>query len=238
MAEEVTLTDGQRSAAKVLALAFPISMVLVASANFGLRGDLILDGNTAETVRRVAAAQPVFRLSVLFDLLYAVGVIVQLTALYAVLSGVGRNVAILAGVLKLVYAVTAVLIALTSLNILQLSSSAVYLEGFGAAPLHALVELSSVAAWEQYYIGLVFWALASSLFGWLWLRSGYVPSWLAIFGIASSLWGFLCALAYIANPGFSRVVNVWLFDMPMAVYYLALSSWLLFKGLRGARQLL
>jgi hypothetical protein len=237
MAEEITLMDAQRSAAKVFALAYPISMVLVAAANFGLRGDLIVDGNVAETVRRIAAAQPVFRLSVVFDLMYATGIIVQLTALYVVLSGVGRHLAMLASFLKLMYAVTAVLIALTSLKILGLASSPVYLQGLGSAPLHALVELSSSGGWEQYYVGLVFWALASTLFGWLWLRSRYVPAALALFGVASSVWGLLCAIAYIANPGFSRLVSVWLFDMPMALYYLALSCWLLFKGLRGGTRL-
>jgi hypothetical protein len=41
-------------------------------------------------------------------------------------------------------------------------------------------------------------------------------------------------VAYIVDPAFSNVVNVWLFDVPMALFYVALSGWLLFKGLRGA----
>jgi len=235
MAEQMTLiSDSQRSAAKVAALAYPISMAFVASANFGLRGDLIVNGDVAETVRRIAAAEPLFRLSVVFDLVYATGIIVLLTALYVVLSPVNRYLALLASFSKLVYAATAVLIALSSLSVLRLASDPTYLQGLGPGPLHALVELNSSGAWEQYYVGLVFWALSSTLFGWLWLKSRYVPAALALFGLVSSAWCVCCTIAYLMNPAFSSVVNVWLFDMPMALFHLALSCWLLFKGLHGA----
>jgi len=91
-----------------------------------------------------------------------------------------------------------------------------------------------VASWDQYYVGLVFWALSSTLFGWLWLKSRYIPAAFALFGVAASAWCVGCTIAYIIHPGFSSVVNVWLFDTPMVLFYLALSFWLLFKGLRGA----
>lgn len=226
------ISDSQRSAAKVAAFAYPISMVFVATANFGLRGDLMVDGDVAETVRRIAAAQPLFRLSVTFDLAYATGILVLLAALYVILRPVNRYLALLASLSKLVYAVSAVLIALTSLTILRLASDPSNLERLGPGPLHALVDLQSSGGWDQYYVGLVFWALSSTLFGWLWLKSRYVPAALAIVGLVSSAWCLLCSIAYLLNPGFASVVNVWLFDMPMALYYLALSCWLLFKGLR------
>ena len=97
-----------------------------------------------------------------------------------------------------------------------------------------MITLNTAASWDQYYVGLVFWALSSTVFGWLWLKSRYIPAGLALFGLLSSAWCLFCAVAYIVNPAFSNVVNVWLFDMPMALFYIALSGWLLFKGLRGA----
>ena len=227
------ITDSQRSAARIAALAYPISMAFVATANFGLRGDLIVEGDVAETVRRIAAAQPLFRLSVVFDLVYPAGIIVLLTALYVVLSPVNRYLALLASFWKLLYAATAVLIALSSLAILRLASDPTYVQDLGPGPLHALVGLTSTGAWDQYYVGLLFWASSSTLFGWLWLKSRYVPTALARVGIVSSAWCVFCTIAYLMHPAFAGVVNVWLFDMPMALYYLTLSGWLLFKGLRG-----
>jgi len=226
------INDSQRLAAKVAALAFPISFGFLVYANFGMREGLFAT-DPAETVRRVAAAESLFRLSLVFDLVYCAGFIVLLSALYKVLSPVNRYLALVASVSKLVYVVSALLMALSFFTILQLASDPTHLQMLGADTLHSLVKLNSSAIWDQYYSGLVFWALSSTLFGWLWLKSRYIPAALALFGIVSSAWCVFCTVAYIINPDFSGVVNVWAFDTPMALFYIALSFWLLFKGLRG-----
>jgi hypothetical protein len=233
MANRLDLIDvSQRRAARVAALAYLISVAFVVSANFGIRGPLIVAGDTATTVRRIAAAVPLFRLSITFDLLYCVGVAVLLSALYVVLAPVNRHLALLATVLKLLYAVTAVLMALGLLTIVRLASDAAYAQALGAEPLQALVRLQTSGAWAQYYVGLVFWALASTVLGWLWLKSRYIPRGLALFGLISSAWCAVCAFAYSISPGFSQVVNLWWFDTPMALFDITLSVWLLTKGLR------
>lgn len=228
------INDSQRFAAKVAALAFPISIAFLAYANFGVRGPLLVTDDMAERVRLIAAAEPLFRLSVVFDLVYCTGFLVLLTALYVILSPVNRYVALLASVSKLVYTVTAMLMSLSFLSVVNLASNPAYLQSLGAEPLYTLVKLNSSATWDQYYVGLVFWALSSTLFGWLWLKSRYIPAALALFGLVSSAWCVFCTVAYIMRPAFSTAVNVWLFDTPMALFYLTLSGWLLFKGLRGA----
>jgi hypothetical protein len=228
------ISGPQRSAAKVAGLAFPISFAFLVYANFGLRGSLIVSEDSAETVRRVAAAESLFRLSVAFDLVYCTGFIVLLTALYVVLSPVDRYVALLASGSKLVYVVTAVLTVFSLLTLLHLASDPAYLHSPGPGSLQAMVQLNSAASWDQYYVGLMFWSLSSTLFGWLWLKSRYIPAALALFGLVSSTWCLFCTVAYIVDPAFSNVVNVWLFDVPMALFYVGLSGWLLFKGLRGA----
>lgn len=234
MADEGNVVTGaQRTAAKVAAVAFPVSIAFLAYANFGVRGPLMASADPAGKVRIIAAAESLFRLSVVFDLVYCAGFIILLSALYVVLSPVNRYLALLAGVSKLIYAVTAVMMALSFLEVVRFATDPTLLQSLGTEQLQVMVGLNSAAAWDQYYVGLVFWALSSTLFGWLWLRSRYIPAALAIFGIVSSGWCLLCAVAYIARPSFSNVVNVWLFDMPMALFYIALSAWLLFKGLRG-----
>ena len=221
----------QRNAARVAALAYLICVAFVVFANFGMRGRLFVSGDMADTVRRIAAAESLFRLSVAFDLVYCTGVVVLLTALYVVLSPVHRHLALLATLWKLVYAVTAVLMALSFLSVVRLASGAAYAQALGAEPLQALVRLNSSATGEQYYVGLAFWALSSTVLGWLWLKSRYVPAALAAFGLVSSAWCALCTFAYIINPAFAHVVNLWWFDSPMAVFDIVLSFWLLVRGL-------
>jgi hypothetical protein len=233
MADTLDVIDpAQRTAAKVAALAYLIPVAFVVTANFGLRGPLFVRGDTAETIRRIAASESLFRLSVAFDLVYCVGVVVLLAALYVVLGPVNRHLAQLASVLKLVYAVTAVLMALSFQTIVRLVTDPAY-QALPPKALQALVRINSAAPAQQYYVGLAFWSLSATVFGWLWLKSRYIPAALAVVGIVSAAWCVLCTFAYIINPAFAGVVNLWWFDTPFALFDVTLSFWLLFKGLNS-----
>jgi hypothetical protein len=226
----------QRTAAKVAGAAFLISFPFLAYAHFGMRGALMVEGNPAESIRRIASAEDVFRLSVVFDLLYCTGLVVLLSALYVVLRPVNRYLALLAAFWKFVYVIMSVLIALSCLTLVRLATSPEYTK-LDAAQLHALFNVNWAAPWDMYYIGLAFWALSSTVLGWLWLKSKYIPAGLASFGIVASAWGVFCAFAYLNDPGFANVVHVDLFDVPLLLFEIALSLWLLVKGLRPAAML-
>jgi len=235
MAESVHVVDeAQRAAAKVAGLAYLIPVACVVYANFGIRNGLYVRDDMAETVRRVTGALPLFRLSVAFDIVYCIGVVVLLSALYVVLRPVNRYVAVLATTLKLVYAATAMLMVLSLLTVVRLVTNAAYATGLGAEPLQALVRLNWGVTSDQYYVGLMFWAVSATLIGWLWLKSGYIPRALAAAGLATAAWCAVCTLAYIINPAFTKVVSLWWFDFPLALFDIALSFWLLAKGLRGS----
>lgn len=226
------IDDAQRTAARVAALAYLIPVAFVVYANFGLRDRLLVRNDMAETIRRVATSASVFRLSVAFDLLYCVGVVVLLASLYTVLRPVSRHLTILASTLKLVYAVTAVLMVLSFETALRLATEPAYASALTPEALQALVRLNWFATGQQYYVGLVFWSASSTVFGWLWLKSRYIPAPLAIAGIASAAWCVLCTVVYIIQPTFTRLVNLWWFDSPFALVDITLSVWLLTKGLR------
>jgi hypothetical protein len=66
---------------------------------------------------------------------------------------------------------------------------------------------------------------------WLWLKSHYIPKWLALFGVISSAFCVICAFVYLIFPGFAKPVNPYWFDSPMAFFEIVLAFWLLFKGL-------
>jgi hypothetical protein len=234
MAERPHVVDGtQQRAARIAGFAYLIPTAFVVYANFGLRGRLLVSGDTAETVRRIAADISLFRLSVAFDLVYCVGVVGLLSALYVVLRPVNRYLAVLATLLKLVYAATAMLMVLSWHTIARLVTNPAYAQSFGADHLQALVKLNTSATMDEYYIGLAFWAVSATVIGWLWLKSRYIPSALALFGLVSAAWCALCTFAFIINPAFSQIVNLWWFDSPLAIFDIVLSFWLLFKGLRG-----
>jgi hypothetical protein len=233
MAVPLTSIDGsQRRAARIAALACLIPFALIVYANFGLRMPLFAGNDLAETMRRIGAAERAFRLSLLLEVLYAIGVVILATALFVVLGQVNRHLALLATALRFVYAVTAMMMALSHSTVMRLVAEPLFAQKAGAETVQALVRMNSRAPWDQYYVGLVFWAIAATLIAWLWLKSGYIPAPLAWFGLIASAWCALCALIFVAEPGFTRLVNLWVFDTPMALYDIALSVWLLTKGLR------
>jgi hypothetical protein len=224
--------DGsQRKAARIAALACLISFVTVVAVNFGIFARLIVRGDPAQTARNILAHETLFRIGIAGDVLYCVGVVVLLTALYIVLKPVDQNLALLAAFGRLVHGLTWLLATLNLFTALRLLSGADYSRAFGPNQLPVLARLY-LSGFDQYYVGLLFWALGATVGSYLWFKSKYIPRALAAFGVISSAWCAACTLVFYIFPDFPKVVNLWWFDSPMAVFELALSFWLLFKGIR------
>ncbi len=227
-----TIDDAQRKAARVAGVTGLFIMALVVFANFGIQARLVVVGDVAATAQNIMAHEQLFRLNIACFLIYGVGVVVLLTALYTILKPVNPSLALLAALLRFVYALMWVLIALNLLEVLRLLGGADYLRVFETDRLQALARLSLTASFHVYYVGLLFYALTSTICGYLWFKSNYIPRTLAAWGVISSLFCVACTLIFIVFPNFSTVVNLWWFDTPMALFEIALSVWLLAKGLR------
>ncbi len=226
-----SIDESQRKAARVAGFACLISFVTVVAINFGIFARLIVRGNPAETARNIMAHETLFRIGIVGDMVYCVGVVVLLTALYVILKPVSQNLALLAAFGRLVHGLTWLLVTLNLFTALRLLSNADYSRAFGPDQLPALARLY-LSGYDAYYVGLLFWALGATVGSYLWFKSNYIPRALAAFGVISSAWCAACTLVFYIFPDFAKVVNLWLFDSPMAIFELALSFWLLFKGLR------
>jgi hypothetical protein len=226
-----TIDELQRTAARVAGLAFPISFVIVVAVNFGIFARLIIRGNPTETARNILAHETLFRIGVAGDMVYCVGVVVLLTALYVILKPVSQNLALLAAFGRLVHGLTWLLVTINLFTVLRLLTDADYWRAFGPDQLSALARLY-LSGYDAYYVGLLFWALGGAVGSYLWFKSNYIPKALAAFGVISSAWCAACTFVFYIFPDFSKVVSLSWFDSPMAIFELALSFWLLFKGLR------
>ena len=228
----VPIDNSQRTAAKVAGIAGLFTMAIVVFANYGLLNPLIVPGNAAETARNIVAHERAFRVTVICFLLYSAGVVVLLAALYVILKPLNRGLALAGALFRLIFALLWLLSTLNLLGALRLLGSAKYLQIFEADRLQVLARLSIAGMFDDYYVGLPFFALASTVCSFLWLKSRYIPRSLAAFGVISSAWCVFCAFVYLIFPGFAKPVDPYWFDSPMAIFELILSFWLLFKGLR------
>jgi hypothetical protein len=149
-----------------------------------------------------------------------------------ILEPLNRRLALLAASWGLVYVLMWILMTLNLFDALRLLSGADYLRVFETERLQALARLSLRASFDEYYFGLLFWGLGSTVWSSLWFKSNYIPRALAAFGVISFVWAAACSLAFIIFPNYSKVVNLWWFDSPMGIFEITLSLWLLIKGLR------
>jgi len=226
------IDNSQRTAAKVAGWSGLLTFVIVVFGNYVLLNPLFVAGNAAATAQNIVAHQTQLRLAGLCFLAYSLGVVVLLTALYVVLKPVNPGLALAGAFFRLVFALLWLLSVLDLLGILRLLSNASYLQAFETDQLQALARLHLGATFDNYYVGLPFFGLAATVCAWLWLKSGYIPRGLAIFGVIASAWCVLCAFIFLIFPHFNKIVNDYIFDSPMALFELFLSFWLLFKELK------
>ena len=226
-----SVDESQRKSARVAGFAYLITLVTVVYANIGIHDRLIV-GSNAETARNILAHERLFRIGIAGDLIYCAGVIVLLAALYVILKPVDRGLALLAAFWRFVFVSMWLVMTLNLFSALRLLSDPDYSRAFDAAPLQALASLYLGTRSDYYYVGLLFGALASTVCGYLWFKSRYIPRALAAFGVISSAFCVACTLVFYIFPDFDKHVNLWWFDSPMTIFDIVLSFWLLFKGLR------
>ena len=227
-----TIDKAQRTAARVAGVSFIFSIVIVVFANYVLLNPLIVFGDAVKTAHNIMAHQTQFRLGVVGFLTYSLNVGVLLTALYVVLKPVNQGLALAGAIFRLIFALLWLLTTLNLLSGLRLIHGTTYLQVFETDRLQALGRLYLSANFDDYYVGLPFFGLAATVCAYLWLRSGYIPKWLAAFGVISSAWCVLCAFVYLIYPEFGKPVNPYWFDSPMGIFELILGFWLLFARLR------
>lgn len=227
------IPDSQRKAARVAGLAYLVSVPLVTFTHFGINARLIVAGDAVATARNILANERLFRVGIALFLVYSVAVIVLLAALHVILKHVDENLSLLAACGRLVYAVTWVVMTLNLFTALRLLSGRDYARILGAeqTPVFARLFLSG---FDAYYVALLFYGLGATVSSYLWFRSRYIPRALAAAGVIACLFCAGCTLAFLIVPNFTKVVNLWWFDSPMAVFEIATSFWLLFRGLRAS----
>ena len=225
------IDNSQRVAAKVAGIAGLLAFVLVVFGNYVLLNPLIVPRNAVDTARNILTHETQFRLALICFITYGIGAIVLLTALYVVLAPVNRGLALAGALFRLMFAMLWLIAPLNMLAALRFLGDVSYLQVFEPDRLQTLARVQLGGSFDDYYVGLPFFGLAATVCAWLWLKSGYIPRGLSIFGVIGSAWCVFCAFAYLVFPHFNKIVNDYIFDTPMALFELIVSVWLLCKGL-------
>ncbi len=222
----------QHTAAKVVGFLYLLMMVTGIFAEFYARGSLIVTGDAVQTAQNIVAHERLFRIGVVGDLITFVGDLILLWALYVVLKPINRNVALLAAFLRVAECAICGVITLNDFVALRFLSGAEYLRAFDTQQLQALARLFVGVQSDGYRIGMVFFGLGSSVFGYLWYKSRYIPRWLAALGIFGSLLVAIALLAVMVSPGLAPIVTPAYF-VPIMIFEITVGFWLLVKGIKA-----
>lgn len=226
-----SIEPAQRSAARVVGFIYLIAMATSMLSEFYLRGPLIVRGEATQTAINIAASEQLFRLSTVIHLLTFASDAMIAVALYVVLRPINRNLALLALAWRAVDCAILAVVMLSDFAVLRILSGAAYLDAFSPAQLQALARLCLSVEASGFRIGFVFLGLGSTIFSYLWFKSGYVPRALAGWGVFASLMFAFVTIAMFLFPGLAVIGLTYM--APMFFYEVGLGLWLLIKGLRA-----
>ncbi len=229
-----TADESQRKAARVVGLSYLLALLPAIFAEFFVSDRLIVYDNAAETARNIIAHERLFRLGIAANLLVFAIDVVLITALFVVLERVNRHLVLLATFFRLIETTMLAVVVLNDFNVLRLLSGADYLRVFEADRLHALARLSIGMHGAVYNVVLLIFGFGSTVFCYLWLKSGYIPRALALWGVFASVLVGVCTFSFIVFPELGKVVTVGYYAGPIFLFELAMGLWLPIKGLRPA----
>ena len=190
---------------------------------------LVVPGDDAATVGRIVAQGFRFRIGMAATLIMYAGVVVLSVALYAMLEPMNRSLALVALLLRSAEAMVGCATVLLSLLVAHLLEREGIAAPSEAGQVQRLVRLFLDVRTASLDIVLLLVGLGGAVFGYLLLRSSFVPAWLAGWGIFTYLSMVGLALLSITIPDHPVTIESVLYALGGS-FELVIGLWLLVKG--------
>lgn len=195
---------------------------------YSLRLDLMRTEGWDRVARAAGEAEATLRLVLALEIATVAAVMVLVAGSYRLLAPTGPLTALVSLLWRVVeHAVLAV--SALNAGALIAASKAGGAAGAGLAGVHLRLYSNGFSA------GFVLLGLGTAGFCWLWLRSGLVPRWMALFGLAAAVVMSAGALTQLAAPALMRGLNLPSM-IPLGLFEVGFGLWLAIRGLRPAEK--
>jgi len=214
-----------------------LGMMFIVVAVVNIIGDLILGSlgytiigppdNISETMIKISDNPTTMLMGIVIWLFTAAGIVLLAVLLYTTLKKQNNIIARWAFGLWILEAATVAVRTNSFFSLLRLS------QGFvkAGAPDPSYFQTHGSLFYEStqfsYSVLMIFYCLGGILFYYLFLKSKYVPTVLALFGIIAASLGFIGTLLVLFNYD----VPMYVF-LPILPFELAIGVWLMVKGFR------
>lgn len=222
-------TPLQRTAARLVGFLYLLTNATAIVA-FIIRDKVIVLGDQTKTSQNLVASEGLFRVGIATEIFTVVGVIVLVWGLYVVLRNVDAQVAWLATFFRLAENFFLAFVTIQELGALAVLKAAANSGGLDPQQLHSLSYSFLNVYIDAFNIGFVFLGLGSAIFSYLWWKSGYIPKFIAGWGIFASLLMAIVSLGIVAIPSLAKLGLIHM--MPMGLYEIGLGFWLLLRGIK------
>jgi len=200
-----------------------------------LLSKLIVPGNIAATANNIISDTFTFRLGITVELIMALGLIVLAAALYTILKSINKYLALLALVLKIAEATLTAVIVLISFIALELAGGSGSITAFSPDQLRVPIGLMLSAHTEIFSLPMFVLGFDLVIFSYLFLKSGFIPKWMAWLGIIAFTLIFIHAVMTLLTPEAAKnQIAQAIFWTPSALFELITGTWLLVKGINTA----
>jgi hypothetical protein len=228
-----TITQEQRTAARVAGFMYLFLGALAAFAEFYVRSGILVYGDDAQTAHNIIASERLFRIGIASDLIGGACNAILAVAFYTMLKQVSSSLALLAAFWRLGEAVILGHMTLNGMAVLNILNHQAFSEAFSPGQLQAFASLYVGTQGDEFSIGLVYYSLGSTLFCYLLLKSQYVPKLLAWWGLVSSFVALISTLTIIVFPAAGGIAPGCY--APVGIFEIVTGFWLLVAGIRLPR---
>jgi hypothetical protein len=229
-----SIDSGQRKAARVIGLAYLLAIPPALFTGIYVASQIVAQKNAADMAQWIVSHERLFRLGIASDLIAFTIDIALIAALYIVLRPVSRGLALFAALVRLVETALFFAVTLKYFEVLGLLSGADYLQGFETSHLQSLGRLAISAHNTGYNVGLFLAGLGSTVFCYLWFKSGYIPKVLAAYGVFASVMLMTFTFAFVIFPEYAKIVTVGFYGGPIFLFEVMVGIWLISKPLRSS----
>jgi hypothetical protein len=202
---------------------------------FDVTGVVILSrisgsGTFLDTAHSVAASETLYRIGLLCGLIGILSTVLLAIGLYVTLKPVDANLAMTALLFRLSESVIGGVAIVFGFANLQIYLEANHASAFDAGQLGALADLVARTSAVGINISVIFFSVGSTIFFYLFLRSNYIPRFLALWGVLGSL---LCMAAFVGNLLLPQSSDALLGvgALPIGIAEPVLGLWLLIRGI-------
>jgi hypothetical protein len=213
--------------ARIAGFVYLLLIVLFMSGQFTI-SHIAGSGSFAETTKHIIAAERLYRVALSAQMLTSILTVLLAYALYATLRPVDENLARMALYWRLGEAFIGGAASVLDFTTLHLYTDPKYLDALGADKLQAVISLARSAGFSSFNITTTFFAVGSTLFFYLFLKSRCIPRLLSAFGIFASVIVLFISLGDLVLPAYADVIQLgW---APIFVAEITTGLWLWARG--------